>query len=218
MNNLVLRHELAFDVEEAMLGGPGKSMGGSGEGVRQLLIKAILEAVREHVRSKLDPDWEIKISGQSGGNYPLAQWGEMTIRRPSWPKLRVSANGEPVPVAVKLWNDQSNWQSVRIGFIVPRFEFPDPSRASLTTALLPLFSVAHADDWCAAAEWPSKPFNNWWDKRFLIDFGYAAYRTRMDANAAQRPEINEFGDRLVDIAVATAKAVPVEWSARPTIS
>jgi len=52
----------------------------------------------------------------------------------------------------------------------------------------------------------------------LIDFGYAAYRTRMDANAAQRPEIKEFGDRLVDIAVATAKAVPVEWSARPTIS
>jgi hypothetical protein len=122
--------ELAFEVEEAMLGGPGKS---TSEGVRELLIKAVLEALREHVRSQLDAGWEIKIS--ITGHYPLAQWGALTIRWPGWPKLRGSANDKPLPVEIRLANDQGNWQRVLIGFVAPRFEFPDPSRASLTDAL-----------------------------------------------------------------------------------
>ena len=206
--------ELAFDVEEAMLGGPGLTVGGSGEGVRQLLIKAILETLREHIRNQLGADWEIKISGQTGANYPLAQWGEITIRRSNWPKLRVSANGPPVPVAVKLWNDKGNWRRVRIAFVVPRFDFPDPLRASLTTALLPLFPDPNTDDWCVAADWPGKPFDNWWEKRFLIDYGYTAHRARTDVNATSPlPEIKELGDRLVRISLAAEKAVPVEWPA-----
>jgi hypothetical protein len=205
--------ELAFDVEEAMLGGPGISMGGSGEGVRELLIKEVLEALKKHVKSQLDAGWEIQISSYGS----LAKWGAMTIRRPGWPKLRSSVNGPPTPVAVRLQNNTGNWNQVCIGFYAPRFEFPDPSRAKLTDALLPVMMPgAVPDDKWVAVESTSDPFRNWWDRRFLIDIGHALYRARTDKSLTQPREIKDLGDRLVGIAQAAAKAVPVEWSAQPT--
>ena len=207
--------EYAFDVEDAMLGGPGKTMPRSGEGVRQNLIRAILESLKERIVSQLDdPDWEIKVSG---GSFPLALWGALTIRRKSWPKLRDSANGEPVPVAVRLWNSQGNWQWVQIGFVAPRFEFLDPRRANLTAALLPAFTNAHADDYCVASESANRPFDNWWDRGFLIDFGYTAYRAQKDGRVAQRAEIDALAGRLVGVAQAAANAAPVEWSLRQPV-
>jgi hypothetical protein len=206
--------ENAFDVEDAMFGGAGLSTGGSGEGVRQCLIRAILEVLREHIESQLDVrDWEIKICGQAPGT-PLAQWGQISIRKRSWPKLRVSANTEQVPVELRLRNAKGCWQSVRIDFFAPSFEFHDPSRANLAEALKRKMRDGYTDAIFAAIEYMNnKPFVNWWDKRFLIDFGYTAYRARSEGQAAQIPEIVELADRLVGLAQAAAEGAPVEWSA-----
>jgi hypothetical protein len=203
--------ELALAVEEAMLGGSPKE--NSDDAVRALLIRAVLESVADRVRSQLDADWEIKLS-------PRVKWGQMTIKRLCWPMPHNPADGRQYSVEIRLANDKEYWQRVRIGFVAPSFAFPDDPgcRTSLTAALLSVMPGAQADDWWAAFEWPSNAFRDWWDKRFLIDIGYAAYRARGDATATQPPEIHELGDHLVGIAQTAANAVPVEWSAHPTNS
>ena len=194
-----------------MLGGSGITINHSGEGVRELLIKATLNSLKDYIGKQLDNGWEIKVAGQNGNYYPLAQWGEITIRRWSWPKLPFSPKGPMVPVEVKLSNVIGNWKSVRIAVVVPRFGFPDPGRANLTAALLSEFPDPASDNWCIASERLKKPFDNWWDKKFLIDFGYAAYQSRAPF------EIKMLGDRLVTIARAVANEVPVEWGLPTTI-
>jgi hypothetical protein len=164
--------ELAFAVEEAMLGGSPRE--NSDDAVRALLIRAVLESVADHARSQLDADWEIKIS-------PHVKWGQMTIKRLCWPMPRNPADGRQYPVEIRLAPDNEYWQRVRIGFVAPSFAFPDPGcRAGLTAALLSVMPSGKADDWWAAFEWPSDAFRDWWDRRFLIDIGYAAYRARAE--------------------------------------
>ena len=205
--------ELAFDVEDAMLGGMSKTKEDAGHGVRLILIKSVLDTLGDHVKPQLGCGWKVEIS-------PRTKWGSMTIKLDSWPILRDSANGPPVPVEVRLANDIGNWEQVCIGFRVHRFGLSDPGRAALTAALLPaMMPGAIANDWWAAVEWPGNPFRNWWDRGFLVNIGYAAYRARTDANAAPPPrEIAELGDHLVGIAKAAAKATPIEWSAQPASS
>lgn len=202
--------ELAFDVEDAMLGGPSKPRDNTGEGVRSLLVNSVLQSLKDHILSQLDHAWEIEISPL------LSKWGSMGLRKRGWPRLRDTANGPPIPVEIRLANDIGNWQQVCIGFRAHRFGFPDPSRANLTAALLPVMMPgAVANDWWVAVEWPSNPFRDWWDKRFLIDIGYSAYLARVHDSAPQPREIKELGDHLVGIARAAEKAVPVEWSVEP---
>ena len=136
------------------------------------------------------------------------------------PKFRPRKSDAPVPVEVRLGSEVGYWQKVLIGFMVGQSECPERIRHDLIKSLAPLFSnPSPSNEFCAAYEFLAKPFFNWWDKRFLIDFRYAAYRERQDGSAVGTtlPDIRELGNRLVSIALAADKVLPTEWSA-PTIA
>lgn len=196
--------ELAFDVEEAMLGGVGRSMSDTGEGVHALLIQGILQALEDQVRNQLGGGWDIEIT-------PHTLWGSMTVRRPTWPKLRVNEKyPDPVPAQIFLGTTKGAWKNVVMAFRAWRFEFPDPGRRNLTSALLQEMGPgAWSDDQWAAIKLLSH--NDWSDRQFLVDIGYAAYRARQ-ADGTPPWEIKELGDCLVSMAQVADKAVPVKWS------
>jgi hypothetical protein len=201
------RHlELAFDVEEAMLGGVGRSMSDTGEGVHALLIQGIFQALEDQLRNRLGGGWDIEIT-------PHTLWGSMTVRRPTWPKLRVNEKyPDPVPAQIFLGTTKGAMKNVVMAFQAWRFEFPDPGRSNLTGPLLQEMEPgAWSDDRWAAIKLLPSPLNDWSERSVLIDIGYPAYCARQGGGSPPW-QITELGDRLVSMAQVADKAVPVEWS------